>query len=596
MPHPCDIASLGVDECAAQSNSAACVRDALDAVADCVVKQGWESPQDANKEALDLSKPSLPACLLDTLFHAQQQRVGSAAETVGATPNQAGSMSLFTPGPSAAGTKPTDSQNHVGTSKSFQLASTLRCGAAQVLPHRAPARWCACVGCGTRAGRVLMFQPSATRTALTTLMTPVAGTTWHEYFSVSDHVHAVVVPRNAAAATTCDTVIQQPSWFFAARRLHNLFDMISQVLLPLYQSMEGVYGAGQVPLHPDTLLWIQHDAADKYRGADASLSPSLADDVRVLGTGPVNAGGALSLLRLFTSNAIASREDWDDVQHVHGTRCFQSLHTGLDPTRTFFGVGVTAAVPRDSIVNMLPHTHTSSLGVPPSVLSAQQDRFLDWMLEGMDIPPRGRASRLDSTSTGGVGERVVVDLPSVCGAGHRMSTLFGVALSNLTNDQAPSTIDEEDLELLSMPDLAETLRLTTVLVTEAGRASATAAAFLPRGAVLVLLTEPGLFGWKWMHTNLALLSHVHVVPVARSEDALPTQGYGGVADYTQVEPSVDGNEHDLACDAEVIDEILETVRSLRSGSNVVCSRSQAAACVRTVPDVCEHDSDGRWFC
>ena len=43
----------------------------------------------------------------------------------------------------------------------------------------------------------------------------------------------------------------------------------------------------------------------------------------------------------------------------------------------------------------------------------------------------------------------------------------------------------------------EALKDTTIFVAMHGQALANAV-FLPRGSVVVLLTEPGNYGWKWM--------------------------------------------------------------------------------------------------
>ena len=361
--------------------------------------------------------------------------------------------------------------------------------------------------------------------------------------------------------------------------LHS-FNLVADALLPLYLAMVGHYGKPR----PDARVWIQHDGLQSRR---TTLG---ADDLQAELVVAERTSSPLSLLRLFTSAPIGNRADWDDHARERGTTCFRNLHVGLDVRNTFLHAGASATHPQHSVVDVRTDTAVE--------MADAQRGFITFLLSGMSLGPQRTLPRLGNpASAAALVERVVINVVDASGskAGvHGFTNVDDVvrAFDTTTRLAQTATVQPVSLARLGVRKLAELMGSTSVLVTPADE-MATAAMFLPRGAVMVLVPEPGLFGWKWMHANLALLSGVHVVALRRPSDCDDTEGFGGVQDHTQVEPT----STECSIDADVLNEAVQAALDLREAGTL----DGVGSSFVTVPDVCEDEysdaeDDQPWFC
>ena len=360
------------------------------------------------------------------------------------------------------------------------------------------------------------------------------------------------------------------------------YHLLADALLPLYQSM--VRHHGTVPA--GARLWIQHDAHESQQRAASN------DDLEAEVQASEAGAGALALLRLLSPHSIGSRDAWDDVAGTAGTVCFRHLHVGLDVRGPFFHAGASAAEPQHAVVDV----RTAAA----QAMAASQHELIDFLLQGLDLPARATIPRMQmGGGSGAVQEKVVINNVHGTGAGgvHGLGDVDTIAAATRANSELPEGTDVEVVALAELPvaEVASKMARTTVLVTTPDD-MATAVAFMPRGSVLVLVSEPGLFGWKWLHANLALLSGIHTVAMRRPADCDDTEGFNGVEDHTQVQPNKGAHELDL----ELYADALEEAAALRRGDHEHASGD--GPWFRAVPDTCEEEyaeveaEDKPWYC
>ena len=224
-PHPCDRTALDLEQCGSSTETHKCVQDARAALHACVVEHGFLAPAGGTRSVhRDNMRPPLPLAVSQDLGDGDRLRMKSyeqsgdvpATNTVLAQRNEAGGLS--TTGSGAAGPSSNPAPEH-----GFEPASSVVCGQAAMYKHRPVPRWCSCTDCGVRGGRVLLFMPNSTLPAPASFMTAAASHYQHPYFTTNDRVFATVVPRRVLPTVECDDVVEAPSFFFAARRLHNLY-------------------------------------------------------------------------------------------------------------------------------------------------------------------------------------------------------------------------------------------------------------------------------------------------------------------------------------------------------------------------------------
>jgi hypothetical protein len=120
---------------------------------------------------------------------------------------------------------------------------------------------------------------------------------------------------------------------------------------------------------------------------------------------------------------------------------------------------------------------------------------------------------------------------------------------------------EAVLESMTFGEQLVLFEETTILFGVHGQALANTV-FLRDGAVLILVNEPKGFGLKWMFSNLALTSRVHVVLIRRPEDSCDdTKGWGGLKDHISFNRNV---KNGTQLDEELFELAIEKALQLRS--------------------------------
>lgn len=475
---------------------------------------------------------------------------------------------------------PATAQVHVdvdGNGKSTDPApvfSTVHCESAALYRHRPPVRWCKCDHCGYRDGRVLIFRdPSLAGSDLrpAELTIPLGYPYSHEYFQPhrgdgEDVVFGTVVHAPFPAPDECARAVHEQAVVVAAPWVRHIWHLLFDVLQPLFNTVlrggPGPAGSGDGSYSQDARVWVHRQERDGDRlPEEAAINNSgagslpLAEEIELA----VRHDRPTRLWRLFTRWPVQDKRQLDDG----GLTCFDSVHLGLDPRGTPFAFGVQhpapdAMVHPDALVGPEP---------PLEIASGEHAGVLRMRREHLQFK-RFLASGLTNVERWQEHETITV----VRRSGVRSLTNHDALLA-VARESGQPVVDAR-LEKLPFSQQVELFANTSILVAVHGQALANTL-FLRDGAVVVLLTEPGQFGVKWMFGNLALASNVHVVLVRRPEDGcLDHAGWGGVKDHLTFNKIVpNGTALDPGLFRKAIDAAVAVRRDEKSSARTTSTRT-----------------------
>mmetsp|Transcript_36688 Transcript_36688/g.98350 ORF Transcript_36688/g.98350 Transcript_36688/m.98350 type:complete len:507 (-) Transcript_36688:353-1873(-) len=417
--------------------------------------------------------------------------------------------------------------------------STLRCDAAHLFPYRPPVRWCRCLHCGYRDGRVLLYsRDEAASQAARQLMLPLAYPYTHEYFDPEhgdgfDLVFGSVVPgpypggggvadlegrsevggaTSASCYGTCARIVAEPSFIVAVHWTRHVWHLLYDLLQPVYNMMQRTYGAQSTNVR----FWIHRDERDSDAiPEDCEGGGNDEGKGESEGGGRCSAGKSCELTPLEVELQLATQHDrptrmmrlfsaWpfgDKSELDTGlTTCFDDLHVGLDPRGTAFAYGIQ----HQPHYAMLERFDEST--APPATVEMVKKNlaFKRFMQDGLGFNGGGGDVSGDEKSVVTVKEESEASfLASSASRAENLTMIQRRGIRQLTNQDelvriatsAVESVEEVRLESMNFTAQLELFKRTTILFAVHGQALSNVL-FMREGGVVILVNEPGEYQYQ----------------------------------------------------------------------------------------------------
>jgi hypothetical protein len=346
------------------------------------------------------------------------------------------------------------------------------------------AMWSHCKRCAFEDGHVKLFHHDGQRAFPNFNSRMLAKPRHGIYFDRPSTIYGAVV-RESYQSSCAQTIIA-PVYIALLWSVKTSFGYVFlDILEPIYSMMMRQYGR----VRPDAVIYIE--VAQEWERAE--LSSFLAEEKQ--------RDGPWSLVFLLASSV----RSFDDIRNSSGRVCFSDLHIGQDYSQTYFADGLSRE-PTNSIIEF---PGPRSLLVKQGFAEFREFLVSSFVLQKVDESrhPTSHQPRIAFITR--VHSRRFVNLEQMKATASR----FG-------------SHQELVFEKLAFTEQFQQLQTTDVLVGTYG-SGAHNCIFLPRNAVLLLILQPGWYGWKWLFANKALLSGVHVVSYKRHADQ-EIDGWDGV--------------------------------------------------------------------